>query len=186
MCPIHHFIFSTNDIKRMREKYPDHTIIVHPECQLNVIKEVDFASSTKGMADFVAENDKVILGTEVGLVEALQDKYPQKSILPLSNMAVCIDMKTTIEEILNTRARTNEIIIEPEIAKSCFRNRQYVKILEITNMKSVSVPDTDFCFMQIEGSHQVTSDTAFLSDSVIKSYTENNSLKALDLEQAQE
>ncbi|MCB5250243.1 MAG: methyltransferase [Candidatus Cloacimonadales bacterium] len=48
-------------------------------------------------------------------------------------------------------------------------------------MKSVSVPDTDFCFMQIEGSHQVTSDTAFLSDSVIKSYTENNSLKALDL-----
>ncbi|MCB5250242.1 MAG: quinolinate synthase NadA [Candidatus Cloacimonadales bacterium] len=119
MCPIHHFIFSTNDIKRMREKYPDHTIIVHPECQLNVIKEADFASSTKGMADFVAENDKVILGTEVGLVEALQDKYPQKSILPLSNMAVCIDMKkTTIEEILNTlEQEQNEIIIEPEIAK---------------------------------------------------------------------
>lgn len=119
MCPIHHFIFTVNDIDKMRKDYPNHKIIVHPECQLDVIKAADFAASTKGVADYVAEHDNIILGTEIGLVEALQYKYPEKSILPLSSMAVCIDMKKTqLIDILKTlENEANEITISPEIAK---------------------------------------------------------------------
>ncbi|HOD53581.1 MAG TPA: quinolinate synthase NadA [Candidatus Cloacimonadota bacterium] len=119
MCPIHHFIFTVKDIERVRKDYPDHTIIVHPECQPEIIKHADFACSTKGMADYAESHDKLILGTEIGLIEALQDKYPEKSILPLSNMAVCVNMKKThLDDVLNVlENEVNEIKIDPEIAR---------------------------------------------------------------------
>ncbi len=124
MCPIHHFIFTLKDIERVRKDYPDHTLIVHPECQPEIIENADMACSTKGMADYAETHDKLILGTEVGLIEALQDKFPEKSIKPLSSMAVCINMKKThLEDVLSVlENENNEIQIDPEIAEKAVQS----------------------------------------------------------------
>lgn len=124
MCPIHHFVFSLNDIDRVRKEYPEHTLIVHPECTPEIINKADMACSTKGMADYTATHEKVILGTEIGLIESLQFKYPEKSIIPLSNMAICKNMKkTSLSELLITlQTERNEIQIPDEVASRAVKS----------------------------------------------------------------
>ncbi|MCK9328553.1 MAG: quinolinate synthase NadA [Candidatus Cloacimonetes bacterium] len=118
MCPIHHLFFTIDDIKSKRITYPDHKIIVHPECTPEVVALADFVGSTKELADFMADNDKAVIGTELGLVEMLIQKYPQKSIIPLSNKAICQNMKkTSLNEVFETlKNEINEITISDEIA----------------------------------------------------------------------
>jgi len=123
MCPIHHFIFSEEDIKRVRRDYPDHTLIVHPECTPEIINLADMAGSTKGMADYVETHDKIILGTEIGLIESLQAKYPEKSIVGLSNLAICKNMKkTNLTELYKTLSEErNEINIDEKVAQQAVK-----------------------------------------------------------------
>lgn len=131
-CPIHHFFFTLNDIERVRREYPDHLLVVHPECKPEIIEKADMACSTKGMADLAEERDHLILGTEMGLVEALQSRFPQKSIIPLSKMAVCVNMKKTrLVDVRDTLlTERNEITIAPDIAKNAVRSIN--KMLELS------------------------------------------------------
>ncbi|HOE90812.1 MAG TPA: methyltransferase [Candidatus Cloacimonadota bacterium] len=48
-------------------------------------------------------------------------------------------------------------------------------------MKAISIPETDLSFYQMSNNHQITSDTAFLSETIIKNYAEQNALKVLDI-----
>jgi quinolinate synthase len=45
------------------------------------------------MGDLAAQYDELIIGTERGLIDKLQQKYPEKTIVPLSRAAVCGNMK---------------------------------------------------------------------------------------------
>jgi len=45
------------------------------------------------MTDLAAQFDEVIIGTERGLIDKLQVKFPNKTIVPLSRAAVCGNMK---------------------------------------------------------------------------------------------
>ncbi|MCB5230553.1 MAG: quinolinate synthase NadA [Candidatus Cloacimonas sp.] len=129
-CSIHQII-TVEDVKIAREKYPDYTIVVHPECTPDVVKLADLAASTKGMADYVEQNDKVILGTEVGLYELMKSRFPEKKVLPLSEKAICPDMKRSslplLLEVLETES--NEIIIDKDIAERALK--PIAKMLEI-------------------------------------------------------
>lgn len=118
-CSVHHHNITVDDVKTARIKYPEHTIVVHPECSPEVVKLADFAASTKGMADYVVEHDKVILGTEVGLYELMKSRYPEKDIHPLSTRAICRNMKKSNLELLaaTLEKEANEIIIDKEIAE---------------------------------------------------------------------
>ena len=118
-CPIHHINIILDDVLKAREIYPDHSIIVHPECRPEIVKLADFVGSTKQLLDYSEEHDRVIIGTEIGLVQMLQDKYPHKSIHALSKEASCVNMKkTTLSHVLSTlQNETNEIVLSPEIAK---------------------------------------------------------------------
>ena len=118
-CNVHHFNITLQDLEKARKNYPDYKILVHPECKPEVFEKADIVASTKGMADFVAQNDKVILGTEIGLYHKLKKMYPDKKLLPLSEKAICINMKkTTLSDVYQTlKDEKNEIIINKEIAK---------------------------------------------------------------------
>jgi quinolinate synthase len=117
-CSVHHVNITVDDVRRARENYPGYTLIVHPECIPEVVDLADMVASTKGMADFVAENDRIILGTEVGLTEQLQNRYPEKRIVPLSERAICRNMKKSSLPLLLEviQQEKNEITIAPEIA----------------------------------------------------------------------
>ncbi len=123
MCPVHHFLITLEDVKRVRSEYPDHQILVHPECTPEIVNNADKVFSTKGMADYAETHDKLIIGTEIGLTNALINRYPQKSIIPLNAKAQCKNMnKTTLEEVLYTlESERNQIEIDPEIATSALK-----------------------------------------------------------------
>ncbi|MBW6515810.1 MAG: quinolinate synthase NadA [Candidatus Cloacimonetes bacterium] len=117
-CSVHHVNITVQDVERVRREYPDYTLMVHPECIPEVVRLADIVASTKGMADFVAKNDKVILGTEIGLTEQLRSRYPAKKIHPLSEKAICKNMKKSslplLLEVIDKEA--NEITIEKQVA----------------------------------------------------------------------
>ena len=101
-CYVHRQ-FDVAQIELLREEYPDAIVIVHPECSKEVQDIADMVGSTGMMVRTVAESDHdtFIIATELGLVEQLQHRHPDKTIIPAYSHAVCIQMKKqTLEKIL--------------------------------------------------------------------------------------
>jgi len=132
MCPIHHLHITAQDVHRARLMYPEHDVIVHPECTPTVVEMADFVGSTKQMADYVAEHNKVIIGTELGLTKMLQDQYPNKSIYALSDKAICQNMKkTSLTDVLDTlQYELNETSIPESIFEAAMKPIK--KMLELS------------------------------------------------------
>lgn len=122
-CNVHHQFMKMDDVKRMRENYPDYKLLVHPECPPEILAEADYVASTKGIADYVAENDYAIIGTEYGMYEQLQHKYPEKHLQPLSVNAICKNMKKgTLNDVLEVlKYELNEISLDPQTAEKALR-----------------------------------------------------------------
>ena len=123
-CNVHHHFITIDDVVDIRKEYPDYALLIHPECKPEVFNQADLVCSTKGMADYVMEHDKVIIGTEVGLFEQLKAKYPEKKIVPLSEKAICINMKkTTLKDVLLTlKNEENDIILNDDIMKKAVKS----------------------------------------------------------------
>jgi len=129
-CYVHDQI-SLAEVKKIRSKYPDHKLLVHPECRLDVCLEADLVCSTSEMIEFTKENDKVIIGTEYGLFEQLKYHYPEKDIVALSPRMICEDMKkTTLKGAVNTLINEiNEVIVADSIKQKS--NISLNRMLEI-------------------------------------------------------
>lgn len=87
------------ELDRAKKKHPRALVVIHPEARLDLLARADAVTSTSGMAKLVDEHDTLILGTERGLVDQLQARFPEKTLIPLSGAAVCGNMK------LNTLAK---------------------------------------------------------------------------------
>ena len=82
---------------------PGAPVLVHPECPSDVIELADAALSTAGMVRFAGESDAdtIIIGTEVDMTTRLKHDFPQKSFIPVTDRAVCPNMKkTTLPKVL--------------------------------------------------------------------------------------
>jgi quinolinate synthase len=119
-CYVHHESIKSEDIKRMKIKHPQAEIMVHPECQLQVIDLADFVGSTGQMSEYVAKNKsrEFIVGTERGMLHALQKKNPNKRFYSPSPLAICQDMKLTkLENVVSALENMQfQIRISEEIA----------------------------------------------------------------------
>jgi len=101
-CPTHARILPEH-ITRLRQEYPEAKIVVHPECKLGVIALADEILSTSGMIKFASREDvqQVIVGTEIGIIYRLRKENPDKTFIPVSEQAVCPNMKLiTLEKVL--------------------------------------------------------------------------------------
>lgn len=118
-CLVHQYGFSEEDVLTLKNEYPDYKLLVHPECPPQIIKYADLVISTGGMVDWVKNNDKAIIATEIGLTEYLQHIYPEKSLIPLSPKAICKNMKkTTLENVYNALKYNQYVIsVEPSTAQ---------------------------------------------------------------------
>lgn len=117
-CPTHQWGFGVQDIRDMRQKFPDYTLLAHPECDPAIVSEADEVMSTGGMMKFVAEQDRVIIATENGMTDYLKYIYPHKKIESLSPKAVCPNMKKTgIQDLLRAlEEETHHIVVDREIS----------------------------------------------------------------------
>ncbi len=118
-CCVHQ-AFTAKDVLNARENHPEATIIVHPECRPEVQKLADFVGSTSQMVRFVEESNagKVIIGTEVGLIERLRQKHSDKTILPLKEV-VCRAMKrNTMDGVVRALLEERNVVrVDDKIAE---------------------------------------------------------------------
>ncbi len=95
-CPTHLRITKT-DIENARNKHSGAEILLHPECQPDIVKEADFVGSTTEIIAYAEKGTKseYVIGTENSIVEHLQYKCPEKNFYPLSKDCVCHNMQAT-------------------------------------------------------------------------------------------
>ena len=89
-CSVHGR-FSLENIKAMREKVPDINILVHPECQYEVVSNADEVGSTESIIKTIESSpagSKWAIGTELNLVNRLANTYKDRQILFLDK-TVC-------------------------------------------------------------------------------------------------
>lgn len=101
-CPTHVRI-QAEGIHRLRKIYPRAEVMVHPECRPEVVAIADFVLSTGGMIRHAKSSQaaEIIVGTEIGMIYRLRKENPDKVFIPISEQAVCPNMKMiTLENIL--------------------------------------------------------------------------------------
>jgi quinolinate synthase len=126
-CPTHVRIRPEHITKR-RQEYPQAKVVVHPECKPEVIALADEVLSTGGMIRFARrqEVEEMIVGTEIGMIHRLRKENPGKRFIPVSEQAVCPNMKLiTLEKVLWSLEE-----MAPE-----------VKVLEKTRLKAKAAVD---------------------------------------------
>jgi quinolinate synthase len=84
-CSVH-ARFSVEQIAHARAAHPDVAVIVHPECRLEVVQAADADGSTEFIIDTIAAapaGSTWAVGTEINLVNRLQQEQPDKRIFCL-------------------------------------------------------------------------------------------------------
>ena len=106
-CIVHDRI-TPAQVQEARKAHPGAVVLVHPECRPAVIDLADHVASTSGIIKEVCTSEKreFIIGTEVGILHRLKKECPGKQCYPLSQAAVCRNMKktdlTTVRNALET------------------------------------------------------------------------------------
>lgn len=125
-CPIHARV-QKRDVDKARALHPNAKLLVHPECQPEVVREADYVGSTSGIMNEAKQSDEkeFIIGTEISISEHLQYACPEKKFYPLTKELICPNMKaTTLIDVLNVLRGEGgeEIVLEEETrlaAKRC-------------------------------------------------------------------
>ncbi|MFX1594427.1 MAG: quinolinate synthase NadA [Promethearchaeota archaeon] len=124
-CYVHSQI-KPEDIQDVRHKYPKAKLIVHPECIRGVRKLSDFVGSTTRMYNYVKENsakiNEFIIGTEVGLLERLNQDFPNNKFYLAKDKLICYNMKKHSLELIkylleHLDDKAFEVKVSPEIAR---------------------------------------------------------------------
>jgi len=95
-CIVHDQITPAH-VRETQHLHPDAIILVHPECRPEVIDLADHVASTSGIISYVCNSPEkeFIIGTEVGILHRFATECPTKKCYPLSQAAVCRNMKKT-------------------------------------------------------------------------------------------
>jgi len=126
-CSVHGR-FTVGNIEDVRLKLPGVKVLVHPECQHDVVSNADVVGSTEMIIKTVSQSPagaKWAIGTELNLVQRLAIENPDKQIVFLDK-AVCycstmnrIDLPHLVwamESLVSGRL-INQIKVEAEVAK---------------------------------------------------------------------
>lgn len=123
-CIVHH-MFKKEDVIKSRAEHPGVKIIVHPECNPEILDLADSVASTAGMIKIVKESPdtKFIIGTEEGHLHRLKKERPDAQFFSLGSAKICVNMKKTrLEDVLKAlETETPEIILSDEIIKNAIK-----------------------------------------------------------------
>lgn len=114
-----HTRFTAADIRAAREAYPEAPVLVHPECNPEVIDLADHVLSTSGMVKFAKESSakEFIVATEEGLLERMAREMPAKRFYSPGKARYCFNMKRTrLEDVLKSLTDdVYEVTVEPQV-----------------------------------------------------------------------
>ncbi|MHC4373103.1 MAG: quinolinate synthase NadA [Planctomycetota bacterium] len=93
-CATHMRILAS-DIVSAREEHPDAWVLAHPECTPDVRALADQLLSTGQMLQFAKTSgvNEFVIATENGILHSLQKQNPDKRFYPVTEKAVCPNMK---------------------------------------------------------------------------------------------
>jgi quinolinate synthase len=134
-CMVHE-MYTPADIQSAKRLFSGHlTVITHPECHEDVVKEADFSGSTSQMIDFIrnAKTDKIMLVTECSMGDNLRSEFPEKEFV--STCQTCPHMKRiTLEKVRDALLKEQfEIFLDPEVIQSA--QRSVNRMLELSYKK---------------------------------------------------
>jgi len=94
---ITHAKVKPDNVKLVREQYPNAQVLIHPECHPSVVALADFVGSTSEIIEYAKQSEAktFVIGTEVGVVSYLKMQLPHKEFLLLHSGLVCPNMKKT-------------------------------------------------------------------------------------------
>ncbi|HET6233232.1 MAG TPA: quinolinate synthase NadA [Longimicrobiaceae bacterium] len=106
-----------DELAAARKKHPNALVVIHPEARAELLEQADFVTSTSKMVQIAEEHDELIIGTERGLIDRLKQRFPEKTLVPLSGAAICGNMK------VNTLAKLawcldnqqHELVLDEEV-----------------------------------------------------------------------
>jgi quinolinate synthase len=126
-CSVHGR-FTVDSVNEVRARIPGVKVLVHPECQYEVVSAADVVGSTESIIKTVAQSpagSKWAVGTELNLVRRLAANNPDKEIVFLDK-TVCycstmnrIDLPHLVwvmESLVQGRL-LNQITVDPKVAK---------------------------------------------------------------------
>ena len=111
-CPYHDAL-TPEQVRKVKDAYPEAVFLAHPECRPEVIDLADEAKSTSGMLDYVkkSQHAEFIIGTETGIIHTLKTQNPDKTFIPADEKMICTDMKKiTLTDIINTLLTISPVI----------------------------------------------------------------------------
>ncbi len=126
-CYVHDH-FTPEEVRAARMSHPQAEVLVHPECRPEVIDLADYVYSTAGMGRHACASKarEFIIGTEVGMLYRLKKENPDKEFYPLSEKAVCQNMKkTNLAKVLRALKTLEPVVMVPE--ETAFRARRAIE-----------------------------------------------------------
>ena len=118
-CPIHDML-SADMCKEMQSRFPGIPLMVHPETKPEVQELADYILSTGQMIELAKKNaaKKFLVGTEMGIMHALQNAVPDKQFIHLNACLLCPDMKVNnLAKLLKAlQDEETQVVVPPEIA----------------------------------------------------------------------
>jgi quinolinate synthase len=112
-----------DELAAARSRYPNAKVVIHPEARRELLDQADFVTSTSRMVQIAEAHDELIIGTERGLIDRLKQRFPEKTLIPISGAAICGNMK------MNTLAKLawsldhmqHEVVLDEEIRRRAER-----------------------------------------------------------------
>ncbi len=118
-CIVHDRM-TPEEVYQAKRLHPGAELLVHPECRPEVIDLADHVFSTSGMVRHAcsSKRDEFIIGTEIGLLHRLSFLCPAKKCYPLTDRAICVNMKKTDLAMVLTAMERMEplVVVEEEVA----------------------------------------------------------------------
>lgn len=118
-----HMRLRVEDVLERKREYPDAKVVVHPECEKEILDLADCIASTAGMFDYVKKSsaEQFIIGTEKGMLYKFQLENPGKEFIFPSKHLCCSNMKqNTLPSVRNALERFQfEVKVPREIAERC-------------------------------------------------------------------
>jgi quinolinate synthase len=125
-CSVHGR-FSLQNVRDVRERIPGVNVLVHPECQHDVVSSADLVGSTEFIIETIrksAPGSKWAIGTELNLVQRLANEYGDREIVFLDKTVCYCSTMNRIDlphlvwamETLQTGRIVNQISVDPTVA----------------------------------------------------------------------
>lgn len=114
-CEVHEK-FTVEDIRAVREQFPDVVVLTHPECPPEVVEASDYSGSTNAMIKFVQNSNAphFLVLTECSMGDNIAAANPEKDLLRLC-MVRCPHMNMiTMENVRDSLLHNRQIIEVPE------------------------------------------------------------------------